>query len=127
MKKIKLKRYSDNRGYLVENTDKTIVCDSQHFFISKSNPGVIRGNHYHKRKNEWFYLIQGKCKLITKNVKSGIKKSIIIEEKNDIAVNIKPFVAHAFINIGNKEMVIFALVNEQHNQNDPDTYDYILI
>ena len=127
MKIVKLKRYSDIRGHLVENTDKNIMTASKHFFISKSKAGVIRGNHYHKRKSEWFYVIQGKCRIVAENIVTKKREEINIDEKDDLAVNVGPNTAHAFKNVGSDEMILLALVNEAHNQKDPDTYKYKLI
>lgn len=126
MKTKKLRRYSDHRGFLVENTDKKIMLGSQHFFISKSNKNVIRGNHYHHRKSEWFYVLQGKCKFCTEDIKTKKREELVVDEKDDILVNTVPGKAHAFKNIGKKELIILALVNEAHNQKDPDTYPYIV-
>lgn len=124
IKKINLREHRWLNGNLVENTLKKIITSSQHFFISKSNPGVVRGNHYHKRKSEWFYLIQGKCKVCAIDLKTKKKEEFILEDRKNIILNFKPNVAHAFKNIGNKEMILLALVNEVHDQSDPDTYKY---
>ena len=127
MKKIKLKEYKDHRGSLVENTLPKILNDSEHFFISKSKVGVIRGNHYHRRKSEWFYVIQGKCKLCIQDIATAKKEEIVINDKQNIMINIGPNKAHAFKNIGNKELILLALVNEVHNQMDSDTFKYKVI
>src|SRR3989339_2265672 len=111
MKIVKLKRYSDVRGHLVENTDKNIMSSSEHFFISKSKAGVIRGNHFHKRKSEWFYVIQGRCLIITEDINSKKREELIVDETDDRAVNILPDKAHAFRNLGKKELILLALVN----------------
>lgn len=127
MKKIKLRKYRDDRGSLVENTVETVITDSKHFFISKSKPNSIRGNHFHKRKSEWFYLIQGVCKVYTIDLMTNKKEEFVIDEGDSFIFNFGQNVAHAFKNIGEKEMILMALVNEVHNQSDPDTYYYKVI
>lgn len=127
MKLIKLRKYRDVRGSLSENTYPLIFKTTKHFFVSKSKPGVVRGNHYHLRKSEWFYVIQGKCRLYIKDIRTGKKEIKTISDKQNIIVNINPNKAHAFKNVGRGEMILLALVSEVHNQLDPDTYPYKLI
>ena len=122
MKIIKLKKYSDERGSLVENTKPDIFKEVKHFFVSKSKPGVIRGNHYHLRKAEWFYVIQGECRLVIKDLKTGKKESKLIKGSQNVIIKMEPNKSHAFKNTGKEELILLALVNEVHNQKDPDTY-----
>lgn len=124
---IKLREYSDNRGNLVENTLIDIMNNSQHFFVSKSKPNVVRANHYHHRKSEWFYIIQGTCKIAIKDLKTKETAEKIIKDSDHIILNIGPNIAHAFQNIGENELILLALINEVHNQDDPDTYEYKLL
>ena len=127
IKKIKLKLHKWENGVLVENTFIKSVTGSKHFFVSKSDPGVIRGNHYHKRKSEWFYLIQGKCKISALDLKTKQKEEFVLRDVQHLMLNFKPNVVHAFKNIGRNEMILLALVNEVHNQSDPDTYLYKIL
>jgi UDP-2-acetamido-2,6-beta-L-arabino-hexul-4-ose reductase len=127
MKIIKLKKYSDGRGSLVENTQADIFKKTKHFFVSKSKPGVIRGNHYHLRKSEWFYVIQGECKLVIRDIKTGKKETRLVKANQNIIINMEPGKSHAFKNIGKEELILLALINEVHNQKDPDTYSYKVI
>ena len=127
LKIVNLKEYSDKRGSLVENTLEEIMIKSHHFFVSKSKPGIIRANHYHHRKSEWFYLIQGKCLLKTKDLRTERVEEIEISADQHIMINITPNIAHAFKNTGLEEMILLALVNEVHHQEDPDTIYYKLI
>lgn len=127
MKIVKLKKYSDERGSLVENTQPEIFKNTKHFFVSKSKPGVIRGNHYHLRKSEWFYVIQGECRLVIKDLKTGKKETRLVKASQNIIINMQPNKSHAFKNVGEEELILLALVNEVHNQKDPDTYPYKVI
>lgn len=127
IKIVKLRKRQFENGTLVENTLKKIVSDSQHFFVSKSDPGVIRGNHYHKRKSEWFYLIQGICKVCVVDLETKQRQELILKDNQDLIVNFKQNMAHAFKNIGKNEMILLALVNEVHDQSDPDTYKYVIL
>lgn len=127
MKIIKLKQYSDDRGSLVENTNAKIFKEAKHFFVSKSKPKVIRGNHYHLRKSEWFYVVQGECRLIIEDIKKKTRETKLIKASQNIIINIPPNKSHAFKNAGKDELILLALVSEVHNQKDPDTYPYKVI
>ena len=127
IKIIKLRKYSDKRGSLVENTLTSIVTGSKHFFVSKSKPGVVRGNHYHKKKKEWFYLIQGKCIFYIKDIISKKTEFIELNDKDNSIIQVEPNKAHAIKNTGKNEMILLALVNEPLDKKSPDTYSYIVI
>ena len=127
IRKIKLRQYQFENGTLVENTFKKIVQESKHFFVSKFDPRVVRGNHYHRRKSEWFYLIQGTCKVCVIDLKTKQKEEFILKDRQNLMLNLKPNIAHAFKNVGKNETILLALVNEVHDQNDPDTYRYKLL
>lgn len=127
MKIVKLKKYSDKRGSLIENTQSSIFKNAKHFFVSKSKPGVVRGNHYHLRKAEWFYVIQGSCRIVAKDIKTGEKEAKLVRASHNVIIYMEPGKSHAFKNIGKEELILLALVNEVHNQKDPDTYSYKVI
>lgn len=124
---VSLRQYQDARGSLTENSVPDIMKDSQHFFISKSKPGVIRGNHYHKRKSEWFYILQGSGEIIVEDIDTKERTSLLVRESDQLLVHMEPLKSHAFKNIGENEMILLALVNEPHNQADPDTYPYKIL
>lgn len=124
MKTVQLRRCTDNRGSLVENTLERVMLDSRHFFISKSKVGVIRGNHYHERKSEWFYVAQGECTVCVEDITTKKREEISVKDSDDVLINIAPNQAHAFKNTGAKELILLALVNEVLDQSDPDTYEY---
>ena len=124
---VRLRKYEDKRGVLIENTVPEIVSKSKHFFVSISKPNIIRGNHYHLKKSEWFYLIEGKCKLRIIDLKTKKKNDITISSTDNLIIHIGPNQAHAFKNIGKGKMILLALVNVPHDQNKPDTYPYTVI
>jgi UDP-2-acetamido-2,6-beta-L-arabino-hexul-4-ose reductase len=127
LKTSKMRRHTDNRGYLVENTGPEIVTGSKHFLYTTTAPGIVRGNHYHKHKIEWFCIIKGKCRLVTEDVKTKHREETIIHDTDDILFRTEPFVAHAMENIGDTEMIFLGFVNEVLDHKEPDTYPYKVI
>jgi len=61
---------SDERGWLVE----TVKAGSGgQCFVSSTHPGIVRGNHFHRRKVERFFVLKGDAeikirKLLTSDV-----------------------------------------------------------
>lgn len=58
-------------------------------------PATTRGNHFHRVKQEWFYLIHGELTLALQNTDSGEFGSF--EMRAGDLVVIPPGIAHAFI------------------------------
>ena len=56
-------------------------------------PGQVRGNHYHKAKEEMLYVIQGEVLLLVTDVESKVQASVSLRA-GDLAV-IQTGVAHA--------------------------------
>lgn len=122
IKRYPLQRHEDERGILVENEYDFVSKNMKHFLLSFSLPGIIRGNHYHKHKREWFYVVKGKIKLYIMNLATKKKQEYIIDSQKPELIEIEPNIVHAIENIGEEEMIFLGIVNEGFNQNDPDTY-----
>ncbi len=60
----------------------------------ESFKGTVRGNHYHKRTIEAFFIIDGKVQVSTSDIQTGIKKEFTIE-KGDVTI-INPMTLHTF-------------------------------
>jgi len=127
MKRFPLKKHNNLKGSLIESDLPLEVFNNiKHFFISKSAPGVARGNHYHRHKREWFYLLQGKAKIYLYNLNSGHKEEYTISDQNPEVFEMEPNIVHLIKNIGENEMILLALVNEKFDENNPDTFYYDL-
>ena len=123
----KMRRSTDNRGFLVENTDERIITGSRHFLYTSTAPGIVRGNHYHEHKIEWFCIVKGKCRFVTEDIKTKKREETIINDTDDILFRTEPLVAHAMQNVGDTEMIFLGFVNEVLNRKEPDTYSYTVI
>jgi len=55
--------------------------------------GSVRGNHYHKIKEEWLYLIHGEIELVVEDIQSKTREGVPLQT-GELAV-LKPGVAHA--------------------------------
>ena len=121
-----LRKYEDKRGWLCENITPFIMNEARHFFISKSKPGIIRGNHYHNRKREWFLIVEGTAKIYLYDLKTKKRESLIIDAKDQKLFEMRPKIVHAIKNIGKGNMLLLALINEVLDHKNPDTYPHII-
>ncbi|WP_300383994.1 NAD-dependent epimerase/dehydratase family protein, partial [Clostridium sp.] len=66
----------DDRGWLAE------IVKSKEFgqiFVSKTKPGITRGNHYHHTKVEKFIVIQGKAEIKFRNINNEKIISYVVQ------------------------------------------------
>lgn len=109
----------DDRGILAELFKSEY---SGQIFISRSYPGIKRGNHYHHTKVEKFCVVKGKALIQLRHI---LEKEIISyqvsDEKIEI-IDIPPGYTHSIENIGQEELVVLFWANEIFNEKKPDTY-----
>lgn len=122
VKKLNLK--IDERGWLTEVLSSSDIGNTDFGLIhlSTAKPGFTKGNHYHKRKTEWYCVIKGKGKLMLRGLKTKENQEIILGEQDLSVVRIPPYTFHSIENVGKDEMYLLAYVDEAFNPNDPDTY-----
>ena len=121
----KLDVKSDERGWLAEILRKENLRGKNDFgqiLITVAKPDVTKGNHYHKRKHEWFCVVRGRGKLLLKDVTSDECQEVLMGDENMVAVKIPPNVIHAIQNIGDKMLYLLIYIDEPFNQQDPDTF-----
>lgn len=119
----KLVKHKDQRGWLAEILKANEIKEPmQHIFFSVTKPGMTRGNHYHKRKVEWFCVIRGKAKLILKDNRTKKRIELVLKGENPTTVKILPGISHAIQNIGDEDMYLVSITNEVFDPSDPDTF-----
>jgi UDP-2-acetamido-2,6-beta-L-arabino-hexul-4-ose reductase len=78
----KLKIHFDERGWLAEILREDEIKEKiKQVYVATIEPGKIRGNHYHLKRKEWFFILKGEGKLYLKNPKTKRKKILKISEK----------------------------------------------
>ncbi|MCX7735010.1 MAG: NAD-dependent epimerase/dehydratase family protein [bacterium] len=109
----------DNRGWLTE------FIKSEPFgqiFISKTKPGITRGNHWHHTKVEKFLVIQGEALVKLRAIYSEqIIEYKVSGEKLQV-IDIPPGYTHSITNVGQTELITIFWASEIYNPNNPDTY-----
>ncbi len=87
------------------------------------SPSCTRGNHYHKRKEEWFCCLHGKCRMELLNVETKEINSIILESSQREFIKVDPLWNHTLTNLSdddNCELLI--IISEEYHGEDPDTF-----
>ena len=115
-----LSKNTDDRGWLAE------FIKSDHFgqiFISKTKPGITRGDHWHHTKLEKFLVVEGTAEINFRNVLDENKDIITYEVSghNATVVDIPPGYTHSITNTGETELITLFWANEIFNKDRPDT------
>lgn len=114
-----LESNADNRGWLSE------FIKSDQFgqvFVSKTNPGFTRGNHWHHSKVEKFVIVEGEAQLSFRKV--GGQETFDYKASGDKiqVVDVPVGYVHSVKNIGKNDMTMIIWANEILDKDNPDTY-----
>ena len=112
-------KHSDERGWLVETVR---VSSGGQSFVSTTKPGVTRGNHFHRKKFERFFVLQGKASICMRKLGSAEVEEFIVESGAPGFIDIPTLYTHNITNIGSDELITFFWTNEIFDPDNPDTY-----
>lgn len=124
-----LKKHIDNRGWLAEifrpeDVNKTMKGQVT---ITTAHPGIIKANHYHKKMNEWYCVIQGKMHLVLKDMKTGETQEVTLSEEDLKLIKITPWTAHGFKNVSDGMLIVLMYIDRPFDPNDTDTFPEVVI
>jgi UDP-2-acetamido-2,6-beta-L-arabino-hexul-4-ose reductase len=110
---------ADQRGCLSE------FVKSAHFgqlFVSRTKPGVTRGNHYHHTKSEKFFVVEGEAVIRMRHVeRREVVEYRVCGEALQV-IDVPPGYTHSIENIGPGDMVTLFWASEIFDPDRPDTY-----
>jgi UDP-2-acetamido-2,6-beta-L-arabino-hexul-4-ose reductase len=110
---------SDQRGNLAE------FIKSRQFgqiFLSRTHPGVTRGNHYHHTKAEKFFVIAGEGVIRMRQIHRNDVVEYRVKGEDYRVVDIPPGHTHNITNVGSGEMITLFWASEPFDPDRPDTY-----
>jgi UDP-2-acetamido-2,6-beta-L-arabino-hexul-4-ose reductase len=110
---------SDQRGALAE------FVKSNNFgqiFISRTRPGITRGNHYHHTKTEKFFVVEGEGIIRMRRIESSEIVEYRVRGDEFHVIDIPPGYTHSIENVGPGDMVTLFWANEIFDPDRPDTY-----
>jgi dTDP-4-dehydrorhamnose 3,5-epimerase-like enzyme len=123
----KLKTHSDQRGWLAEILRQDqIKRPIKQIYVASIEPGHIRGNHYHQKRTEWFFIVKGEGKLCLKDLKTKRKKVLKLSEKLKRVIEVPPNTIHAIKNTGKETLFLVSAQDDLYNPKKPDTIQEII-
>ena len=116
---VNFKKHSDKRGSFVEIV--RLGVGGQVSF-STTEPGYVRGNHFHTRKIERFAVIKGKALIQLRRI--GSKEILNFNLDGDIPsyVDMPVWYTHNIKNVGDEVLYTNFWINEVYNPEDSDTF-----
>ena len=119
-----LTMHSDARGVVFEPLELERIAAQRNTHVVVSNPGVIRGNHYHLLGTE-IITVMGPALMRIKE--RGEVQDIEVPREKVYRFTILPGMPHAIKNTGDKPNIMVAFNTCVHDPDNPDTVQEILI
>ena len=110
---------TDDRGNLAE------LLKSPSFgqmFVSRTKPGITRGNHYHHTKTEKFIVISGQATIRFRHIHGTEIIEFPVKGEDYRIVNIPPGYTHNITNTGSTELITLFWASEIFDKTKPDTF-----
>lgn len=108
----------DNRGELAEFVKSPHIGQ---LFISRTKPGITRGNHYHHTKVEKFFVVEGDAVIRFRHIESNEVIEYPVSGTDFRVVDIPPGYTHSIENIGSTELIVLFWAGELFDPKTPDT------
>ena len=113
-----LEKKSDQRGSLAEFLKSPFMGQ---IFVSRTKPGITRGNHYHHTKTEKFLVLEGKAVIRFRHIDSDEVLEYPVSGGNCQVVDIPPGYTHSIENVGKGVLVTLFWASEVFDPERPDT------
>lgn len=110
---------TDDRGWLFELVKSPAAGQ---IFVSRTRPGITRGNHYHDTKIEKFCVIQGTGMIRFRHVLGEGVIEYPVNDRQIQIVDIPPGYTHSIENVGPDDMITLFWANEIFDPQQPDTF-----
>lgn len=112
--------HSDARGTLVESV--RMHGGQSQTFVSSTNPGYTRGDHFHLNKIERFQVLSGEGVIRLRRVLSDEVIEFKVSGDDPAVIDMPTMWAHSIENTGSKELVTLFWAHEVFDPEQPDTY-----
>ncbi|MBR3386028.1 NAD-dependent epimerase/dehydratase family protein [Candidatus Saccharibacteria bacterium] len=110
---------SDERGSF---TELIHTIESGQVSVSKTKPGITRGNHYHHTKLEKFIVLQGSATIRMRKISDTSVHSFNVDSTTPQIITIPVGYTHNITNTGSSDLVLLIWCNEIFDQSNPDTF-----
>ncbi len=125
-----LNKFEDDRGFLIEFLKKSELGEEKKTFgqiyLAIIAPGTLRGNHYHKTKDEYFAIMSGSVSVVLEDISTGERAEFAMESAKEKITRLRvgPNVAHAIKNDSSENVVLCAYTDEEYDPGKLDQEDY---
>ena len=116
---VKVAIHKDMRGELF---DAVKSHNKGQCFISITNPGVTRGNHYHRKLVERFLVIDGRALIRVRKLFSSDIVEFEVDGKEPRYIDIPTLHTHNIENTGEDIVRTLFWANKIYDPSEPDTY-----
>ena len=110
---------SDQRGSLAEFLKSPSLGQ---IFVSRTKPGITRGDHYHHTKAEKFLVLEGEAVIRFRHIEKNEIIEYPVSGENYQVVDIPPGYTHSIENVGKGVLVTLFWASEMFDPGKPDTY-----
>lgn len=119
-----LELVQDARGWVLEPLDELGLVGKRNVHIVWTEPGAVRGNHYHLKTTEVFVVIGPALVRVREN---DLLRDITVPDRTAMRFTIPPGLPHAIRNTGTQPMILISFTNQPHDRAHPDTLAHLLI
>lgn len=117
---ISLKKNEDARGSFTELM-RTEGCGQ--FSVNVSKPGILKGEHWHNSKWEFFTVVSGHALIQQRKIDTDEVLNFDVCGEKPEAIHILPGYTHNILNLSDTEdLVTIMWANEPFNPDKPDTF-----
>ncbi len=116
--------FSDARGWVIEPLDEALLAGKRNVHIVYSEPGAIRGNHYHEQTTEVFVVVGPALIRVREH---AVTRDIPVPHGKAMRFTVPPGVPHAIQNTGSRPMILMSFATQPHDRAWPDTRAAVLI
>jgi UDP-2-acetamido-2,6-beta-L-arabino-hexul-4-ose reductase len=111
--------HEDERGTLFEAV-KSLY--GGHTFISRTKPGITRGNHYHISKLERFFVLSGQAEIRIRKLFSDNIVTFKVSGSKPQYIDIPTLHTHDITNTGREDLITLFWSHEIFDPEHPDTF-----
>jgi UDP-2-acetamido-2,6-beta-L-arabino-hexul-4-ose reductase len=114
-----LDRKIDSRGTLAEFIK---LHAGGQIFVSRTGPGITRGNHFHHTKTEKFLVLEGQAAVRFRALHGTEIVEHRVDGKDFRVIDIPPGYTHSIENLGTGDLVTLFWASEVFDPSRPDTF-----
>ena len=109
---------TDPRGSLAEFIKQPSLGQ---IFVSRTKPGIARGNHFHHTKVEKFLVLEGQARIRFRSIQGDEVLDYTVDGRDFKVLDVPPGYTHSIENVGPNELVTLFWSSQIFDPQKPDT------